>query len=472
MHPSPRCGRQKMASTTGDFSESSSGEASEDEPYFTLESPVNSVPTPSISPPSSVSAPPVPPDAPETASDETWARWTSHLAPTDLSVDDRRVLSDAGDLECALLSPLGKGISGCVYAVQVVAGAGLEGVVCALKVFRTDEAAKSQGTNEVVILEYLARIVAGKGRVAIPDILAHFTVQGHIAFLMELGGPNLFQIIGTRNYVGLTLPVIRGMLTKLLEALVILEGRGVVHADIKPENILVSMRKYQPIRSLAEYNAALASVIEACRCDSTSAVDVILVDWSSASIGYSQSAPYIQSRFYRAPEVIMRGRYGPSVDIWSLGCVAAELFLASPLFPGGDEIDMLRQIQLKLGILPRSVTNHIGDDSPAKHTDAWRVDQKEYSPGNFELFLRERSGRDDFDFLAFINILRLMLQLNCDARITATSGMLHPFITGTVLPPRRAISRRDSMMEDSASSHSGVSRRQGSRRYSRRDEKK
>lgn len=457
---------------TGDFSESSSGEASEDEPYFELESPVNSVPTPSITPPSSLGGTPPVHDAPQSASDETWARWTAQLAETDLQVNDRRVVSDNGDLELALLSPLGKGVSGCVYAAQVVSGAGLEGVVCAMKVFRTDEAAVSQGNNEVVILEYVNRVVGKKDRVAIPDMLSVFKVRGHIAFLMELGGPNLFQIIGTRNYIGLTLPVIRGMLTRLLEALVILEGRGIVHADIKPENILMSMRKYQPIRSLAEYNTALSSVVEACRNDSTSEVDVLLVDWSSASIGYSQSAPYIQSRFYRAPEVIMRGRYGPSVDIWSLGCVAAELFLASPLFPGGDEIDMLRQIQLKLGILPRSVTSRIGDDSPAKHSDAWKVDQKEYSPGNFELFLRERSGRDDFDFLAFINILRLMLQLNCDARITATSGMLHPFITGTVLPPRRAISRRDSMMEEnSTSSHSGVSRRQSNRRYSRREEK-
>jgi serine/threonine protein kinase len=181
-------------------------------------------------------------------------------------------------------------------------------------------------------------------------------------------------------------------------------------------------------------------------------LEAVLIDWSSASIGFAQRAPYIQSRFYRAPEVLLRDKYGPSVDMWSLGCLAAELFLGSPLFPGADEVEMLGLIQLKLGLMPTSIVQRMGDDSAAKRSSAWKLERSMYSPGNFELFLRERSGRDDFDFLAFINILRLMLQLNPDARITTASASLHPFITGTIdiaQQPMRAIEKRDEMMDDS-----------------------
>jgi serine/threonine protein kinase len=167
--------------------------------------------------------------------------------------------------------------------------------------------------------------------------------------------------------------------------------------------------------------------------------------------------------------VILRQKYGPSVDIWSLGCVAAELFLGSPLFPGTDEIEMLQLIQLKLGIMPSMMVRRVGDDSVVRHSDAWRLDPSMYSPGNFELFMRGRAGRDDFDLLAFINLLRLMLQLTCDARITASSALQHPFVTGFIdapAHPRTAVTRRDSLVDDSTSGASAGGKR--TRRFVRR----
>jgi serine/threonine protein kinase len=262
-----------------------------------------------------------------------------------------------------------------------------------------------------------------------------------------------------RSYTGLPLHFIRVMLTQILSGLMLLESRGIVHADVKPENLVLSMRRFGPMSTLQEYMANLTALVD--DTDWTN-VEVVLIDWSSASVGYSQKAPYVQTRFYRAPEVLLRQQYGPLVDIWSLGCVAAELFLGNPLFPGGDEIDMLRQIQLKLGVLPNSIVRRLGEDSAARHSDQWKIAPSMYSPGNFELFLRERSGRDDFDFLAFVNILRLMLQLNPDARITASSASLHPFITGAIVPaqqPMRAIERRDSMTEKSSGSAAPKRRR-------------
>lgn len=62
-----------------------------------------------------------------------------------------------------------------------------------------------------------------------------------------------------------------------------------------------------------------------------------LVDYGSGCFREEQVYTYVQSRFYRAPEVILRLKYTEKVDIWSLGCILVELYTGEPLFPGNNE---------------------------------------------------------------------------------------------------------------------------------------
>ncbi|WAR25104.1 DYRK2-like protein [Mya arenaria] len=64
---------------------------------------------------------------------------------------------------------------------------------------------------------------------------------------------------------------------------------------------------------------------------------------------------YIQSRFYRAPEVILGAKYGMPIDMWSLGCILAELLTGYPLFPGEDEGDQLATIIELQGTPPQKL---------------------------------------------------------------------------------------------------------------------
>ena len=59
---------------------------------------------------------------------------------------------------------------------------------------------------------------------------------------------------------------------------------------------------------------------------------------------------YIQSRYYRAPEVLLGMDYKCAIDIWSLGCIAVELYLGIPIFPGLNAYDQLRRIIEMVGM--------------------------------------------------------------------------------------------------------------------------
>ncbi len=66
---------------------------------------------------------------------------------------------------------------------------------------------------------------------------------------------------------------------------------------------------------------------------------------------------YIQSRFYRAPEVILGAHYGFPIDMWSFGCLIAELYLGEPLFSGSNEQEQLSLIMQMIGTPPKEFLN-------------------------------------------------------------------------------------------------------------------
>jgi dual specificity tyrosine-phosphorylation-regulated kinase 2/3/4 len=109
---------------------------------------------------------------------------------------------------------------------------------------------------------------------------------------------------------------------QILQSLSFLNNLNIIHSDIKPENILL-------------------------KHDNRSGIKVI--DFGSSCRGDETVYEYVQSRYYRAPEVILDRKYGVEVDMWSFGCVIAELYTGLPLFPGRDEREMVAMFVETLG---------------------------------------------------------------------------------------------------------------------------
>ena len=112
---------------------------------------------------------------------------------------------------------------------------------------------------------------------------------------------------------------------QVLDALVYLHGLGLIHCDLKPENILV--RSYRN-------------------------VEVKVIDLGSSCFVTDHLSSYVQSRSYRAPEVILGLPYGQKIDVWSLGCILAELWSGIVLFHNESLATLLARVEATVGPIP------------------------------------------------------------------------------------------------------------------------
>lgn len=115
---------------------------------------------------------------------------------------------------------------------------------------------------------------------------------------------------------------------QILQALSVLQQSNIIHCDLKPENILLKQSNKSAIK---------------------------IIDFGSSCMANKKIYTYIQSRFYRAPEVILGISYTTSIDMWSFGCILMELFTGFPLFPGENESQQLLYIVELLGHPPIEV---------------------------------------------------------------------------------------------------------------------
>ena len=133
---------------------------------------------------------------------------------------------------------------------------------------------------------------------------------------------DLYQYLKLTKFQGLPISVIRKLSSQILQALRLIDRYKVIHCDLKPENIL-----------LKSFNGTSLKVI----------------DFGSACFYEKRMYTYIQSRFYRAPEVILGLSYTTSIDMWSFGCILVELFTGKPIFPGENENEQILCIMEVLG---------------------------------------------------------------------------------------------------------------------------
>ncbi|KAL0223157.1 hypothetical protein P9112_002547 [Eukaryota sp. TZLM1-RC] len=224
------------------------------------------------------------------------------------------------------------------YEIEAKVGQGSFGVVVkaidiatnvpkAIKIIKNRPAFLEQANVEINILNLLNDNDPDHKNCCV-RVERHFFYKHHLCIVFEFLASNLYELLRRGEFNGFSIALVRRFATQILTSLAFLQKLEIIHCDLKPENIL-----------LVASDRASVKVIDfgsSCRLGKTL---------------YS----YIQSRFYRSPEVLLGLPYGMAIDMWSLGCILVELNTGSPLFYGKNEVDMIVQMIEVLGYPPDSM---------------------------------------------------------------------------------------------------------------------
>lgn len=244
---------------------------------------------------------------------------------------------DLANAHFTVLGVVGKGVFSTVLQCSTSSSTTLPSTV-ALKLIRHNEIMSKTAQAEVRFLVTLSNhphIVP----LLVPDAVEH---RGHVVLIFPYVRYNLRDVLQKFGKgVGLSLTAVASYFGQFLSALHHLEAHRIIHADLKPDNILVSH----------DFTTCLL-------CDFGSATEV----------GSALPTPYMVSRYYRAPELILGAIPTPAIDLWSIAVTVAELFIGQVLFSGQSNNDMIFEFMNKLGPISNktirqhfvSMTKHAG----------------------------------------------------------------------------------------------------------------
>ena len=156
-----------------------------------------------------------------------------------------------------------------------------------------------------------------------------FYYKEHLFLVTELLKDNLLEYykfnLQNESEKFFTIPTLKILSRQILEALDFIHSLDIIHCDVKPENIMVKSYSQPAFK---------------------------IIDLGSSCFSHDHLSSYVQSRAYRAPEVLLESRYDSKIDIWSFGLVLCELFLGKPLIKNGPVPFVLRQILELAGPIP------------------------------------------------------------------------------------------------------------------------
>ncbi|CAI9735544.1 stress-activated protein kinase JNK isoform X1 [Octopus vulgaris] len=219
-----------------------------------------------------------------------------------------------------------------------------------------------------------------------------------VYLVMELMDANLCQVI----QMDLDHERMSYLLYQMLCGIKHLHSAGIIHRDLKPSNIVV---KADCTLKILDFGLA-----------------------RTAGTGFMMT-PYVVTRYYRAPEVILGMGYKENVDIWSVGCIMAELIRGGVLFPGTDHIDQWNKIIQQLGTPSQDFMCRL---QPTVRS--YVENRPRFTGYTFDILFADcmfpSDSREHQGLQASVarDLLSKMLVVDPERRISVDEALMHPYI--------------------------------------------
>ncbi|VYS55033.1 unnamed protein product [Arabidopsis thaliana] len=283
------------------------------------------------------------------------------------------------------------------------------GVDVCLKIIKNDKDFFDQSLDEIKLLKHVNKHDPADEH-HILRLYDYFYHQEHLFIVCELLRANLYEFQKFNQESGgepyFNLSRLQVITRQCLDALVFLHGLGIIHCDLKPENILIKSYK---------------------RCA------VKIIDLGSSCFRSDNLCLYVQSRSYRAPEVILGLPYDEKIDLWSLGCILAELCSGEVLFPNEAVAMILARIVAVLGPIETEMLEK-GQETHKYFTKEYDLYHLNEESNEIEYIITEESSLEEqlqvSDEL-FLDFVRTLLEINPLRRPTALEAVNHPWLSSS-----------------------------------------
>jgi len=319
-----------------------------------------------------------------------------------------------------VVGSFGKGVFSTVLRCTDLQAAVSGTAEVAVKVQRNNEMMRRAGEKEI---GYLQRLVDGdpENRRHCISMISSFDHEDHLCMVFEAMHQNLRQALRQHGHKrGIQVDAVRTYARQLFTALKYMEKLNIVHADLKPDNIVVNDK----------YN-----LLKVC-------------DFGSACNGDdNEITPYLVSRFYRAPEIMMGLHFGCPIDTWAAGTTIFELFTGKIQFMGQSNNQMLKLIQEVKGKMPNKLIRkgffselHFDPDCDFLYKEKDKVSQREVIrlikfeqralPGHdlkSTLMPNKPREGDARKAVMLADLLEKTLMLDPSKRLTPAQALKHPF---------------------------------------------
>ncbi|XP_071332163.1 mitogen-activated protein kinase 14A isoform X1 [Trachinotus anak] len=242
-----------------------------------------------------------------------------------------------------------------------------------------------------------------------------------VYLVTHLMGADLNNIVKCQK---LTDDHVQFLIYQILRGLKYIHSADIIHRDLKPSNLAVNEDCELKVSELMFSFKTPVYPESSHKCEYFANNSALLhlncsqiLDFGLARHTDDEMTGYVATRWYRAPEIMLNWmHYNMTVDIWSVGCIMAELLTGRTLFPGTDHIDQLKLIMLLVGTPGPELLMKISSESARNYISSLPHMPKR----NFaDVFIGANPQA--------VDLLEKMLVLDTDKRITAAEALAHPY---------------------------------------------